>query len=214
MERGLDRVEAGVIEPLTRDEVERGATTLGRAFSTDPMFKWIFPDPQKRSRSLVPFLRVPLGYGLKYGSVTRSNGGKAVAIWVPPERPMSMIGMVRSGFLAVPFQIGFGPFFKFVGANSVMEKIHKKYMPEPHWYLLIVGVDPELQGQGHGGALVAEGLARADEANAPCYLDTSEERNLAFYERHGFRVVETAPLGKDGPPGWGMRREPKGTSTE
>ncbi len=213
MERGLDRIEADVIEPLTRDDVEKGTTTLARAFSSDPMFTWMFPHPDRRSRSLVRFLRVPLEYGLKYGSVTRSNGAKAVAIWAPPERPMSTTGLVRTGFLAVPFQIGFGPFVKFVGANSVMEKIHKKYMPEPHWYLLIVGVDPELQGKGHGGALVAEGLERADGVNAPCYLETSEERNLAFYERQGFKVVDTAPLGKDGPPGWGMRREPAGSRT-
>jgi ribosomal protein S18 acetylase RimI-like enzyme len=108
----------------------------------------------------------------------------------------------------VPFRIGFGPFFKFAGANSTMEKIHKKYMPEPHWYLLIVGVDPELQGRGLGSALVAEGLARADEANAPCYLETSEERNLAFYERHGFR--RSRPRRSERWPAWvGMRREPQ-----
>lgn len=174
----------------------------------DPMFKWIFPDPAQRAKALSRLNRVPLEYGLRYGRVTQSADGQAVAIWIPPERPMSMGGMLRAGGLAVPFRIGFGPFIKFAGANSTMEKIHKKYMPEPHWYLLIVGVDPELQGRGRGSALVAEGLARADEANAPCYLETSEERNLAFYERHGFKVIETAPLGKDGPPGWGMRREP------
>lgn len=210
MDGELEHIATDVIEPLTRDDVGRAATTLASAFSSDPMFRWMFPDPEKRSRSLLRFNRVPLEYGLKYGRVTRSNGAKAVAIWAPPERPLSMTGLVRTGFLAVPFQIGFGPFFKFVGANGVMEKIHKKYMPEPHWYLLIVGVDPESQGQGRGGALVAEGLALADEANAPCYLETSEERNLSFYERHGFKVVETATLGKDGPPAWGMRRESKG----
>jgi ribosomal protein S18 acetylase RimI-like enzyme len=97
-----------------------------------------------------------------------------------------------------------------MGANEVMGKFHTKYVPEPHWYLLIVGVDPALQGKGLGSALVKEGLARADDTRCPCYLETSEERNLAFYERLGFVVVGTAPLGKGAPPGWAMRREPQG----
>lgn len=113
--------------------------------------------------------------------------------------------------LTVPFNIGFRPFARFVGADGVMDKFHKKFVPEPHWYLLIVGVDPELQGRGLGSALIREGLARADASDSPCYLDTSEERNLAFYQRHAFEVVGTASLGKAGPPGWAMRRNARGS---
>ena len=40
---------------------------------------------------------------------------------------------------------------------------------------------------------------------------TSDERNVAFYERLGFRVLADAPLGTGGPRGWGMRREPART---
>jgi ribosomal protein S18 acetylase RimI-like enzyme len=207
----VERVEAAGIEPLARNDMGAAAKTLAQAFMTDPMFRWMFPREDRRLVALQRFIRVPLEYGLRYGHVMRSESAKAVAIWVPPERRMSMLSMARSGFLAAPFQIGLGPFLKFAGANQTMEKIHHRYVPEPHWYLLIVGVDPELQGQGRGGALVAEGLARADKANAPCYLDTSEERNLAFYERLGFKVAETAVLGKGGPPAWGMRREPQGS---
>ncbi len=200
------------IEPLKREAVERATTTLERAFSTDPMFTWIFPDPTRRSRSLRRLNRVPLEYGLRYGHVTQYDAGMAVAVWIPPGRTITVGGMVRSGILTVPFRVGFRPFAKFMGANEIMERIHKKYVPEPHWYLMIVGVDPELQGRGLGTALVKEGLARADQANCPCYLETSEERNLAFYERHGFVVVETATLGDGGPTGWAMRRDPRGSS--
>jgi len=98
-----------------------------------------------------------------------------------------------------------------MGANEIMERIHKKHVPEPHWYLAIVAVDPELQGRGLGSALVKEGLMQADQAHCPSYLETSEQRNLAFYERQGFVVVETVILGDGGPPAWAMRREPRGS---
>jgi ribosomal protein S18 acetylase RimI-like enzyme len=170
----------------------------------------MFPDPARRARALKLLNRVPLEYGLRYGHATESHAGGAVSVWSPPGRPISMVGMIRSGILRVPFGVGFGPFVLFVGANGIMERIHKQHVPEPHWYLLVVGVDPELQGRGVGSALIREGLSRADAAACPCYLETSDERNVAFYERYGFRVLAKASLGTGGPPGWGMRREPAG----
>lgn len=195
------------IELLGRASLERATITLERAFSTDPMFAWIFPDAQRRCQSLRVLNRVPLEYGLRHGRVTHSNEALATAIWIPPGHTITPSGMIRSGILGVPGRIGFRPFVRFMGANSVMGRLHKKYVPEPHWYLLIVGVDPELQGRGLGTALVTEGLARADQSACPCYLETSQERNLAFYERHGFAIVASAPLGKGGPTGWAMRRD-------
>jgi ribosomal protein S18 acetylase RimI-like enzyme len=114
--------------------------------------------------------------------------------------------MMCCGLLGVPFRVGFRAFAKFAVANEIMGKIHARHVPEPHWYLMIVGVDPALQGRGVGSALVKEGLARADQEDVPCFLETSNERNLAFYERFGFAVVETTTLGRGGPKAWGMRR--------
>lgn len=78
---------------------------------------------------------------------------------------------------------------------------------------MVVGVDPELQNRGVGSALVKEGLALADQSGCPCYLETSEKRNLAFYERLGFVVLAEATLGAGGPLAWAMRREPQRGST-
>jgi ribosomal protein S18 acetylase RimI-like enzyme len=200
--------ESGTIRPLTRDRLDRATATLTRAFAADPMFTWMFPDPEQRARALQLLNRVPLEYGLRYGYVTESHDGGAASVWMPPGRVISMLGMIRSGILRVPFSVGFRPFGRFVGANGVMERIHKQHVPEPHWYLLVVGVDPSLQGRGFGSALIGDGLSRADAAACPCYLETSDERNVAFYERLGFRVLADATLGTGGPRGWGMRREP------
>lgn len=198
------------ITPLGPDLLDKATDTLERAFSTDPMFTWIFPDPGKRSQSLRRLNRVPLVFGRRYGRVTQAHGAMATAIWLPPGRAMTVGEMARAGILGVPFRVGFRAFARFMGALDTMGRLHKQYVPEPHWYLLVLGVDPQLQGRGLGSALVREGLARADQANCPCYLETSNERNLAFYERHGFTMLESATLGDGGSPAWAMRREPQG----
>jgi GNAT superfamily N-acetyltransferase len=62
-------------------------------------------------------------------------------------------------------------------------------IPEPAWYLSIVGVTPSAQGQGIGRRHVEPTLAEADAAGADCYLETFDPRNPRFYERLGFSAV-------------------------
>src|SRR5687768_9291465 len=99
-------VSMNIVELMKPELLDRATGTLARAFDTDPMFRWIFPDPERRARGLLLLNRVPLQYGMRYGRVTQSHGGKAVAIWIPPGQPMSVVGMLRSGMLNVPFRIG------------------------------------------------------------------------------------------------------------
>lgn len=197
------------IGPLRSASIDAAAVTMERAFSSDPLFLWVFPRAATRAGALRRFMRAGLEYGVRYGRVTSAHDAKAVSIWIPPGPGLTLPRMIRSGFFGLPFRIGFGPFAKFLGASDVMDRIHRREVPQPHWYLLLVGVDPELQGRGAGAALVKDGLLQADQGDFPCYLETSEKRNLAFYERHGFTVLEETVLGKGGPVAWAMRREPQ-----
>jgi ribosomal protein S18 acetylase RimI-like enzyme len=86
----------------------------------------------------------------------------------------------------------------------------KHHLPEPHFYLFVLGVEPRLQGRGIGAALLRSLTARADAAGKPCYLETDRISSVRLYERHGFlvtREIDVAPLG--GLHLWLMRREPR-----
>lgn len=54
-----------------------------------------------------------------------------------------------------------------------------------------IGVDQAYQGQGLGTALLRALLARADELNAPVFLEvrTDNDRAVGLYERHGFTRI-------------------------
>ena len=60
--------------------------------------------------------------------------------------------------------------------------------PQPFTYLRTLGVDPQMQGQGLGSALVQQ-VIRTAVPTLPLYLETAKEANLAFYARHGFDCI-------------------------
>jgi ribosomal protein S18 acetylase RimI-like enzyme len=60
---------------------------------------------------------------------------------------------------------------------------------QPHWHLGPIAVLPEFQGSGVGKAMLASFLGMADEQSLPSYLETDVDRNVALYEKFGFRVI-------------------------
>ena len=51
-------------------------------------------------------------------------------------------------------------------------------------------------------------LEEADASRTACYLESENEKNLAFYEKRGFRVAAEGRVPRLGLPTWSMIREP------
>ena len=78
------------------------------------------------------------------------------------------------------------------------------------WYLFLLGVEPSRQRRGLGGALMRPVMERADTARVACYLETENERNVAFYLKQGFEmIVNGEEAGATGVKFWTFRRQPK-----
>lgn len=135
----------------------------------------------------------------------------AIALWLPPGKDTGLWAMVKSGIAMPRFAMGLPAQDRkrMLAVHSQFEKRKKVLMPEPHWYLSAIGVDPERQREGLGSALVHAGIGRADRDNAPIYLETQTKSNVAFYQHLGFEVVgETLATGLDLPV-WSMTRNPR-----
>lgn len=87
-----------------------------------------------------------------------------------------------------------------------MEKMHPQ--GTPHWYLGFIGVSPSEQGTGIGSALLRPVLEQCDAERIPAYVENSNEQNLGFYVKNGFKVVSECDIRK-GPRLWGMWRVPQ-----
>lgn len=191
-----------MIRPLQRDDVAPLAGVLARAFDDDPPFLWSQPNPRKRARRLRRMYggRVRTLWAEDQSVTTDDRAG--VALWAPPDGwrvpPSEMVS-------ALPAVLG--P--RLVPMLAGMRKVEELHPRAPHLYLAVLGVDPSRQGSGLGTALLEPGLARCDREAIPAFLETAKERNVAYYERFGFRVTDCVKLPRGGPPIWLMWRDPR-----
>lgn len=72
-----------------------------------------------------------------------------------------------------------------------MTSMARPLIAEDAWYLSILGILPEFQGRGLGAGLVEGGLVETDRLGASTYLETFTPRNRSFYERLGYRSLQT-----------------------
>lgn len=194
---------------LANSQTDRLVQVLSRAFFNDPTFVYISPDENSRFRMLQAFFRFDIRYGRLYGEVYTTPAVEGGAIWISPENTaFTLRQMIRTGFLALPFAFGRVGMARLMRFSDLVEGWRKQSVEKQHWYLAGLGVEPSKQGRGIGSELLQPILARADAGGFPCYLETLTERNLAFYEKHGFHVARRGEIPKGGPMVWTMVRPP------
>jgi len=196
------------LRPATEDDVPALAAVLSRAFSTDPPMSWVFRDPSTRQDRLRTLFSGALAnLFLPHGHVWTTAVVAGGAVWQPPGQWRTPDEVTEQ--LTVPLVEAFLPeeldrFLTFLGL------IEDQPPDDPeHWYLEELAADPSRQGQGVGSAAMRPALEQADADGLPCYLESSNERNVPLYERHGFRVTKVVDLPDDGPPVFLMWRDPK-----
>lgn len=188
------------------------ARVLARAFDDSPIFDYLMPRHRSRMLMLRSSFRAAIRDAVPFGEVYAARRGSRLvggAVWLAPDRyPPSTLRQARQ--LAGTFLLGplapraVAPGLRYLQAT---ERVHPK---DPHWYLVILGVEPSEQGTGVGTQLLDAVLPRADADGLPTYLETDKERNLAYYRRFRFELRETIhPDGPEAPPCWTMWRDPR-----
>ena len=201
------------VRPLALSDTDGAGDMLGRAFADNPGMVAVLAHLSRDDRhSVMPrikrgFARAAVRFGEAHGAWDQDRLVGASLTYAPGQYPLSLRGFaaVASGCVSprlLPAAL------RFLHINAWMEKRHEK---APHFYLMVLGVEPAMQGRGVGGALLRELSARADAAKVPCWLETDKEENVPIYQRHGYRVVDDAVLPRlGGLRMWTMRRPAPG----
>jgi ribosomal protein S18 acetylase RimI-like enzyme len=182
------------------------AAQLAKTFWDDPVINHIFRNDARRDAGLRAFFATQMRADyLPFGGCYTTEGYTGAAIWAPAGKPL------LTGLTAVLTMVPVLPYvaLRLPTTLRILNTMEGMHPHEPHWYLASLGTAVELQGTGIGSALMRPVLEHCDADGIPAYLESSKERNVPFYRRHGFEVVEEVQLPNNGPPIWTMWRDPR-----
>lgn len=203
MERG---VEHPGVRVASRDDLAAMGATLGAAFADDPVMEWLVGAERAGAERAGCLYRALADGHLGDGLTTVTADAEAVAVWAAPRRYSIPPGRFVPHIPCLVRSLGLRGIRR-LPAMAAVEKLHPA---EPHYYLAVLGTHPDHQGRGHASAAMAPVLRRADAEGVACYLESSKERNVPYYRRHGFEVTGTHDLaGGKGPRLWLMWRDPQ-----
>jgi ribosomal protein S18 acetylase RimI-like enzyme len=202
-----DNPRALSVKKLASLEISQTVGVLSRAFRDNPLNRVVTrsASSEDRLRSNRYGMQALLPVAIRHGqALVATLDGVVVGglVATPPGRfplpPPALLSRLRCIF-GQGWQIS-------RCWGEIFEKLELLHPIEPHWYLGTLGVDPDFQGQGVGRYLLSSWLEGIDREGELAYLETDDERNVAFYERAGFQVegeisILAAPV-------WRMRRSP------
>jgi hypothetical protein len=152
------------VEPLAASRLDETARALALAFHEDPLQSYTFPDADERQRLSPPHFAALLRYGLLAGEVlTGTAPGAGAAVLMPPAVVHTPAMAEAAGLTRLPETIGGEAAGRFGRVIEYAEAVHRRVMPSPHWYVMVVGVARPSRGR----ATAAHSCSRCSTARTP-----------------------------------------------
>ena len=182
------------------------ADALSDAFYDDPVMSWILAEESSRRRRLAGMFSVLMrAHYVPMSTAWTTPDHAGAALWASPGRAVVPLPTMVRNSPSLVRALGRRTLTA-LRALTHVERLHPK---EPHWYLGVLGTRTAQQGTGIGSTLMGPALRICDEQALPAYLESSKHSNIAFYERHGFKLTGEIQLPLGGPLVWPMWRDPR-----
>ena len=189
-------------QPLPRTRVvdatsaERATDILAGAFHRDPIWSWAFPDAERRLEQYRALWGLFVDAAIRYPWVRMNDSSTAVALWIPPGgSELTEEGEEQLEALVVSL-LGEGA-ARALDAFAALDRAHPRDVP--HYYLSLLGTDPQHLGRGYGLGLLEDNLREIDALGMPAYLESSNPGNVALYARYGFEPRAAISIPHGGP---------------
>ncbi|HMO53757.1 MAG TPA: GNAT family N-acetyltransferase, partial [Tepidiformaceae bacterium] len=129
------------------DEKDQILATIARAFDDDPFVNWAIKQDKRRAARVYDFLAMAYRTNAPHNETYTADGVPGAAYWAPPGKgklsPFQQLRLIPMMRRSVTLR-------RIPSVSKVFAAVEKKHPNEPHWYLSVLGVDPDRQGQGIG----------------------------------------------------------------
>lgn len=186
------------VTELDLDHVE----ILMNAFFEDPFYSYVFPDIEKRKKQMQWWMETMIKNCLRYGQMF--SLGPGFLLIFGPDRPWySTFNLIRCGLWKSIFMMSVREIMRLLEISNVWEKWHHS-IKDHHFYIFVIGVKPDEQGNGYGKGLMQWIIDKAKNEQLFCYLETMTNENVSFYKNLGFDIFKQGHT-KDNRNYWSMR---------
>lgn len=158
---------------------------LSRAFHDNKSVNYIIRQDSRRLLRIEALMEYAFALCLRYGAVIWSEQKDACALLLFPDRKKTSPPSVLLDLRLIIKSIGIQNIRKVLQREAYLKNQHPA---EAFAYLWFVGVEPASQGRGTGTLLMQQVLEWCGQQGRPVYLETSNPRNLPFYQKLGFRL--------------------------
>lgn len=160
------------------------ATLIALAFHPLAPSIWLIADAEQRSRIFVDYFAILVDHALATGQLYTTADHTAAALWLP----VGLTGLTPPYDYDARLKAATGVWAeRFRTFDAALEQRHPTAVE--HYYLAILAVHPELQGQGLGSRLLTAQHEALDTLSAAAYLEASNLRTRQLYLRHGYHDI-------------------------
>lgn len=179
----------------------------------DPFYKTlelsISNNPHECKEAMLKYYGYSMQEAQKYGELVIPNGKSfGASVWSKPKDADLAKQLYQQKRVFIQECLGENSLQIYNEILDFMSAKSKNIIPQHSWYLSIVGISPEFQGQGLGKKLIQPILERTDKLGIPTYLETYTPRNKSFYEKFSYQETVSFVEPVTNAEYWIMEREP------
>ena len=165
---------------------------LAKSFDDNRSVNYVVKQDEARKKRIRGLMEYSFNICQAFGDVWIDDNNQACALVLYPDQK-------RITFSAVLWDAKLA--LSVIGMNRVAQTLSreakiKSFHPNDQFsYLWFIGVSPEFQNKGKGSQLLEEIIQISEVKERPIFLETSVQRNIPWYKKHGFEIFQTLDLG-------------------
>ncbi|KAI2624192.1 hypothetical protein GGR54DRAFT_654993 [Hypoxylon sp. NC1633] len=198
------------VRAIGMSEYKEAALSLAQAFATDELAQYLLDaddmvgyNDEAKWRLHVDIFNYIVAAHCYRGIVTTIGPDyEGVALWMPPGKEMDdWVTVIRSGMWRLYYQL----------SAEGRRRYYQELLPVLHdakletmgdrdndcYYLVYLGTKPSGQRRGYARKLIEQMAAKADAEGRAMYLESSSDKNTAYYQKFGFEIKRDVYLGAD-----------------
>ncbi len=189
-------MKIGSLYKVQEKDLSRCASIFAEAFDEDPLMYYFLKSENYQVEQIENIYKTTLKSAIELGHVYAiSEELEGVSVWFPESNlKVPVFTFIKNGGLSLIWKNRPGILHTLLNYENYAVHLKKKHLDRPHWYLFAIAIQKKHQKKGYSKSLIEPFIDYTDVNEFPCYLETHNTSNIAYYKRFGFELVETGKL--------------------